>query len=76
MEHCDFHNDAASQYGHDREICRVPQRVDQRHLRLKWSGCFSNAITAEIEAKLWCHTTAIPGFKEVVEGNKLVEAYD
>ena len=54
----------------------VIKQVVEQHPRLKWSGCFSKAIKAEIEAKPWCHTTAIPGFAEAVANNKVMEAYD
>jgi len=54
----------------------VIKQVVEQHPRLKWSGCFSKAIKAEIEAKPWCHTTAIPNFAEAVANNKVMEAYD
>ena len=54
----------------------VIEQVVKQHPRLKWSGCFSQAIQAEIDAKPWCHTTVIPGFKEAVAGNELMEPYD
>jgi len=54
----------------------VIKQVVEQHPRLKWSGCFSKAIKAEIETKPWCHTTAIPGFAEAVANNKVMEAYD
>ncbi|KAM0693912.1 hypothetical protein Q7P36_006036 [Cladosporium allicinum] len=54
----------------------VIKQVVEQHPRLKWSGCFSKAIKAEIEAKPWCHTTVIPGFSEAVANNKLMERYD
>jgi cyanamide hydratase len=54
----------------------VIKQVVEQHPRLKWSGCFSRAIKAELEAKPWCHTTAIPGFAEAVANNKVMEAYD
>lgn len=54
----------------------VIEQIVKKHPRLKWSSCFSSTIRAEIEAKPWCHTTAIPGFEEAVAGNKLMEPYD
>lgn len=51
-------------------------QVVQRFPRMKWSSCFADTIDAEIKEKPWCHTTAIPGFKEAVAGNELMEPYD
>lgn len=44
--------------------------------RHKWSSCFAATIREEIGLKPWCHTTAIEGFAEGVEGNKLMEPYE
>lgn len=54
----------------------VIEQVVAQHPRLGWSSCFAKTIDAEIAEKPWCHTTAIPGFKEAVAGNKLMEPYD
>lgn len=53
----------------------IPQVVKQ-HPRMNWSSCFSATINAEIQAKPWCHTTALEGFAEAVAGNKLMQPYD
>jgi hypothetical protein len=34
---------------------------------------FANSL---MQAKPWCHTTAIPNFAEAVANNKVMEAYD
>ncbi|KAF2201262.1 cyanamide hydratase [Delitschia confertaspora ATCC 74209] len=44
--------------------------------RKKWSSCFAATIREEIGLKPWCHTTAIDGFAEGVEGNKLMSRWD
>lgn len=44
--------------------------------RKKWSSCFATTIREEVGLKPWSHTTAIDGFAEGVEGNKLMEPYD
>lgn len=54
----------------------VIEQVVQLHPRMGWSSCFAKTIEAETSEKPWCHTTAIPGFKEAVAGNKLMEPYD
>ncbi|KAK4626394.1 Cyanamide hydratase [Fulvia fulva] len=54
----------------------VIEQVVKQLLRKKWSSCFAQSIQDEIDAKPWCHTTAIPGFKEAVAGNRLMEPYD
>lgn len=50
--------------------------VTSKYPRKGWSGCFSKTIREEISLKPWCHTTALEGFAEAVEGNKLMEPYD
>lgn len=54
----------------------VIEQVVKKYPRLKWSSCFSSTINHEIDAKPWCHTTALDGFAEAVAGNKLMEPYD
>lgn len=54
----------------------VIKQVVEQYPRLKWSGCFAQTIEDEISEKPWCHTTALDGFKEAVEGNKVMEPYD
>ncbi|KAK5129490.1 hypothetical protein LTR08_003213 [Meristemomyces frigidus] len=54
----------------------VIKRVVERHPRLKWSSCFSQTINAEVDAKPWCHTTALEGFAEDVAGNELMRPYE
>jgi cyanamide hydratase len=54
----------------------VIKQVVEQLPRLKWSGCFSKSLGEEMDAKPWCHTTAIPGFQEAVAGNKLMQPYD
>ena len=54
----------------------VIEQVVRQHPRNGWSSCFAKTIAAEIEEKPWCHTTVIPGFKEAVEGNRLMEPYE
>ena len=54
----------------------VIEQVVKQLPRKQWSSCFAQSIQDEIDAKPWCHTTAIPGFKEAVAGNKLMEPYD
>jgi len=44
--------------------------------RKKWSSCFAATIREEVGLKPWSHTTAIDGFAEGVEGNKLMEPYE
>ncbi|KAF2458936.1 hypothetical protein BDY21DRAFT_339317 [Lineolata rhizophorae] len=44
--------------------------------RKMWSGCFASVIREEIGLKPWCHTTAIEGFAEKVEGNALMKPFD
>ncbi|CZT25523.1 related to Cyanamide hydratase [Ramularia collo-cygni] len=54
----------------------VIEQIVKRHPRMKWSSCFSSTIEDEINAKPWCHTTALDGFAEAVATNKLMEPYD
>jgi cyanamide hydratase len=54
----------------------VIKQVVAQHPRLKWSGCFSKTIKEEIGEKPWCHTTALEGFAEAVEGNEVMERYE
>jgi cyanamide hydratase len=54
----------------------VIERVTSQLPRLGWSGCFSKQIEKEIEQKPWCHTTAIPNFKEAVAGNVLMKPFE
>jgi cyanamide hydratase len=54
----------------------VIKQVVEQHPRLKWSGCFSKTIREEIDEKPWCHTTALQGFAEAVEGNEVMEKYE
>lgn len=54
----------------------VIEQVVKQFPRMKWSGCFASTIEAEISEKPWCHTTAIPGFKEAVEGNEVMKPYE
>lgn len=44
--------------------------------RMGWSGCFANTIREEIALKPWAHSTAIDGFAEMVQGNKVMKKYD
>lgn len=44
--------------------------------RHKWSSCFAETIREEVGLKPWCHTTAIEGFDEKVEGNELMAPYE
>ncbi|KAH9827278.1 Cyanamide hydratase [Teratosphaeria destructans] len=54
----------------------VIKQVVQHHPRLGWSGCFSRTIREEVAVKPWCHTTALEGFAEAVEGNEVMAPYD
>lgn len=54
----------------------VIEQVVRQHPRNGWSACFGATIAAEIDAKPWCHTTAIPGFREAVEGNAVMAPYE
>lgn len=54
----------------------VIEQAVREYPRNGWSGCFARTIREEIAQKPWCHSTAIPGFAEAVEGNKLMEPYD
>lgn len=54
----------------------VIEQVVKQFPRIKWSGCFAQTITDELEAKPWCHTSSMANFKEDVLGNKLMEPYD
>ncbi|OCK78854.1 cyanamide hydratase family HD domain-containing protein [Lepidopterella palustris CBS 459.81] len=50
--------------------------VTKAYPRNKWSSCFAATIREEVGLKPWCHTTAIDGFAEGVEGNKLMEPWE
>ncbi|KZF26328.1 cyanamide hydratase [Xylona heveae TC161] len=50
--------------------------VTAQYPRHKWSSCFAATIVAEVEAKPWCHTTALEGFREKVLNNQVMEAYE
>jgi len=52
------------------------ESVTAKFPRNKWSSCFAATIREEIGLKPWSHTTAIGGFGERVESNKLMEPYD
>jgi len=54
----------------------IIEQVVKEHPRLQWSSCFASTIRAEIEAKPWCHTTALEGFAEAVSGNELMKPYE
>lgn len=41
-----------------------------------WSSCFAATIREEVGLKPWAHTTAIQGFAEGVENNKLMQPFD
>ena len=41
-----------------------------------WTACFAGVVRREVEAKPWSHSTHIEGFAEIVEGNKVMAAYD
>jgi cyanamide hydratase len=61
-----------------------PQLIDRSTIesvtaqfpRKKWSSCFAATLREEVGLKPWCHTTAIEGFEERVEGNTLMEPYE
>lgn len=50
--------------------------VVAKYPREGWTGCFAAVVRKEVELKPWSHTTAIGGFAESVEANKLMEPYD
>jgi cyanamide hydratase len=52
------------------------ESVTSKWKRNGWTGCFASTVRKEIGLKPYCHTTAIDGFAEKVEGNKLMEPYD
>lgn len=55
---------------------KTVESVTKLFPRNKWSSCFAATIREEVALKPWSHTTAIEGFAEGVEGNKLMEPYD
>ncbi|KAF2763800.1 cyanamide hydratase [Teratosphaeria nubilosa] len=54
----------------------VVEQVVQQHPRLGWSGWFSRTIREEVRVKPWCHTTALEGFAEAVEGHEVMAPVD
>ena len=54
----------------------VIEQAVKRYPRMGWSGCFAGTIREEIRVKPWCHSTAIEGFAEAVEGNRLMAPYE
>jgi cyanamide hydratase len=50
--------------------------VNRKFKRGGWLGCFAQVVKRETGLKPWCHTTHIPGFEGLVEGNELMRPYE
>lgn len=52
------------------------REVNEMFPRLKWCSFFAGVIRAEEGGKPWCHSTHIPGFEGMIEGNQLMKGWE
>lgn len=55
---------------------KTRETVIERYPRPGWLGCFAATVREETKRKPWCHTTHIPGFADIIEGNELMRPYE